>query len=111
MPTAVSTPNQLTERLRGIASAAAVDSIAVSTRLTTDGTKLYASITCGSSIAAEQLITAIRRERTGEFGEQGKELTARRDFRHVHVFLPVPKPDADRGAQFLSTIHRPTTEF
>lgn len=111
MPSAVTTANQLTERISRLAENAAVPNVRISTRLTTDGTKLYASIFCQRSADAEQLITAIRREATAEFGPQGSKLTARRDFVHVHVFLPVPKADADRGSLFLSTIARPTTEF
>lgn len=102
MSTAVSTANQLSERVHQVAAAASVPNIRVSARLTTDGTKLYASITCQRSADAEQLITAIRREATAEFGEQGSKLTARRDFLHVHVFLPVEKADGSRRAAFLS---------
>ena len=109
--TPVNTPNQLRERLDQVAKTADVPTARIATRLTVDGTKLYASITCMYETYAEALTTAIRREAMAEFGEQGKELTARREFAHVHVFLPMPKPDAKRGAQFLSSIARPTTEF
>lgn len=111
MTTAVTTPNQLSERISRLAEAAGVPTSRVSTRLTVDGTKLYASITCMYETYAEALTAAIRREATAEFGEQGKELTARREFAHVHVFLPVPKADAARGAQFLSTVRAKSTEF
>lgn len=107
----VSTPNQLHDRLSGIADAAAIPTYTLSTRLTVDGTKLYASVMCYRESAAQELVSALRREATGEFGEQGKELTARREGPHVHVFLPVPKPDAQRGAEFLASLATPKTEF
>lgn len=107
----VNTPNQLRERLTQLAENAATPTVGIATRLTVDGTKLYASIMCARETYAEVLTSAIRREATAEFGQQGSELTARREGPHVHVFLPVPKPDAERGAQFLSTMARPTTEF
>lgn len=109
--TPVSTPDQLHERVTAIAEAAGVPNFQLSTRLTVDGSKLYASVMCYREAQAQTLVSALRREATGEFGQQGSELTARREGPHVHVFLPLPKSDADRGAQFLSSIARPTTEF
>ena len=109
--TPVNTPDQLHEHVTAIAEAAGVPNFKLSTRLTVDGVKLYASVMCYREAHAQTLISAIRREATAEFGQQGSELTARREGPHVHVFLPVPKPDAERGAQFLSTIARPITEF
>jgi hypothetical protein len=100
----VSTPDQLHERVTSVAEAAAVPRYTLSTRLTVDGAKLYASVMCYREAHAQTLVSALRREATAEFGEQGKELTARREGPHVHVFLPVPKPDAQRGAQFLASI-------
>lgn len=107
----VTTANQLRERLTELAKTAAVPTARITTRLTVDGTKLYASITCMYETYAEELTAAIRREATAEFGQQGSELTARREGPHVQVFLPMPKPDAERGAQFLTSLARPTTEF
>lgn len=109
--TPVSTSNQLRERLVELAETAAVPNVRITTRLTVDGANLYASIMCVREAFAEQLITAIRREATAEFGEQGKQLTARREGPHIHVFLPLPKSDAQRGAQFLSSLATPKTEF
>jgi hypothetical protein len=112
MPTAVSTPDQLHERVAGVADAAAVPRYTLSTRLTVDGTRLYASVMCYREVAAQELASALRREAVAEFGEQqGKQMTVRREGPHVQVFLPLPKPDAARGSQFLSTMVRPTTEF
>jgi hypothetical protein len=111
VPTAVSTPDQLHERVAGVADAAAVPRYTLSTRLTVDGTKLYASVMCYREAAAQELVSALRREATAEFGEQGRELTARREGPHVHVFLPVPKSDGDRGAQFLASLQTTRTEF
>jgi hypothetical protein len=111
MPTAVSTPDQLRERVAGVAEAAAVPNYRLTARLTVDGTKLYASVMCYREAAAQELVTALRREATAEFGEQGKELTARREGPHVHVFLPVPKPDVERGVQFLASLQTTRTEF
>lgn len=107
MSTDVTTPDQLTERIGRLI--ATVPGARVSSRLTTDGTKLYASITCQSTMNAEQVLDTIRRNARAEFGELGSDMTARRDFRHVHVFLPVPKANAERGAQFLESI-RPRGE-
>jgi len=109
--TPVSTPDQLRERIEQIAETAAVPTVRITTRLTVDGVKLYASIMCVRETYAEVLTTALRREATAEFGQQGSQLTARREGPHVHVFLPIPKPDAQLGAQFLSSLASPKTEF
>src|SRR5690349_8137262 len=111
MSTAVNTPNQLHDRVSAIANAIGVPTYTLSTRLTVDGTKLYASVMCYREVAAQDLVSAIREAR-GEFGEKGSELTARREGPHVHVFLPIPTANADRGAQFLSSAFtRTETDF
>jgi hypothetical protein len=112
MPTTVSTPDQLHERVTSVAESAGVPNFQLSTRLTVDGAKLYASVMCYREAEAQTLVSALRREATAEFGEQGSQLTARREGPHVHVFLPLPKPDGQRGAQFLSSaFSTPKTEF
>jgi len=100
MATAVITANQMTERLREIAASAGID-VRMSVRLTTDGTKLYAGITAYRETDAQELLHAVRAA-AGTFGPNGDQLTARREGRHLSIFLPIPKADADRGAQFLS---------
>jgi hypothetical protein len=111
MPTAVNTPDQLLERVHAVAATVGVHVHHVMTRLTVDGTKLYAAITCNREDDAQTLTTAIRRE-SAEFGPEGDKLTARRDFHRIAVFVPVPPANATRGAQFLSEKFGTTrTEF
>ena len=107
----VTTPDQLHERLTTVAETAGAVVVNVRTRLTTDGAKLYGSVMCAREAYAIDLVTAIRREATAEFGEQGSKLTARREGPHVHVFLPLPTPDARRANAVFQACATPVTEF
>lgn len=108
MSPTVTTPNQLTERVQAVADLAGVENVKISTRLSADGTTLYAAVMCAREMDAEELTSAIRREVLG-FGSEGRKLTARRDFHRIHVFLPLPPAKADRGAQFIAASF-PTTK-
>lgn len=104
MTTAVTTPNQLAERLAELAAGADMEA-RVLTRLVADGSKVYANVTCHTEEDAMELVNVVRAARE-DFGPEGSNMTVRRDFRHLAIFLPVAKADAERGAQFLAANFR-----